>query len=120
MYKDLKSQCAWLFKDDIKDGNFSIERELLERKYSGNGYKSMPLRLILQKERKSLKRDSEDADRGFRLMSKSDAIKLVGHSPDFWESLLFFEYFKLKEGSIKPKNSWLVTGSRKNIYNGFN
>lgn len=117
MYKDLKSQCAWLFKDDIKDGNLSIDNELLSRKYSGNGYKSLPLRNILQNERKSLKRDSEDADRGFRLMSKSDAKKIVGHSPDFWEALLFFEYFKLKKGNKTPKNLWLITGGvRSNIH----
>ena len=112
MYKDLKSQCAWLFKEAIKDKNISFEKSLLNLKVSGNGYKSVPLRQILQKERKSLRRDSEDTDRGFRLMQKRNAIKIVGHSPDFWESLLFRMYFELKKVHKKPSNAWLLSGSR--------
>ena len=112
MYKDLKSQCAWLFKETIRDKAMSFEKSLLNLKVSGNGYKSVPLRQILQKERKSLRRDSEDTDRGFRLMPKKNAIKIVGHSPDFWEALLFREYFELEKPYKQPENFWLVTGSR--------
>lgn len=118
MYKDLKSQCAWLFKETIRDKAMSFEKSLLNLKVSGNGYKSVPLRQILQKERKSLRRDSEDTDRGFRLMPKKNAIKIVGHSPDFWEALLFREYFELEKPYKQPENFWLVTGSR-SIPQGF-
>lgn len=34
LYKDLKSQCAWLFYKMIKEKQISIDSTLLERKYS--------------------------------------------------------------------------------------
>lgn len=112
MYKDLKSQCAWMLRDTIKNRNMSIEPSLLNLKVSGNGYKSVPLRQILQKERKSLRRDSEDSDKGFRLMKKRNAVKIVGHSPDFWESLIFRQYFELVKKHNEPANIWLLKGCR--------
>lgn len=112
MYKDLKSQCAWLLRTTIKEARMSFEQSLLNLKVSGNGYKSVPLRQILQKERKCLRRDTDDSDRGFRLMQKYKAKEIVGHSPDFFESLIFREYFELKKQYHKPKKMWMMTGAR--------
>ncbi len=104
LYKDLKSQCAFLFYEAIKNKTISIDSDLLNRKYSGNGFEKVPLRQILQKERKSLRRDEESHDRGFKLLSKKIAKRYVGHSPDFWESwfyVMIFQVYKKKHKKIK-------------------
>lgn len=89
LYKDLKSQCAWIFYKAVKDLTISINANLLQRKYSGNGYKDWTLERILQKERKAIRRDENSDDRGFRILTKKIAKKYVGHSPDFIESLYY-------------------------------
>jgi hypothetical protein len=104
LYKDLKSQCAFLFYEAIKNKTISIDSDLLDRKYSGNGFEKVPLRQILQKERKSLRRDEESHDRGFKLLPKKIAKRYVGHSPDFWESwfyVMIFQVYKKKHKKIK-------------------
>jgi len=109
LYKDLKSQCAFLFYEDIKEGNISIERSLLERKFSGNGFKNWTLERILQKERKAIRRDEGGDDRGFKVLAKKIAKKYVGWSPDFIESCYYWEYpAKLaKKSHTKVKNLWM-------------
>src|SRR3712207_2451059 len=111
LYKDLKSQCAFMFYKAIKEKTISIDSSLLDRKYSGNGYKNWTLRQILQKERKSLRRDEQGEDRGFKLLPKKIAKKYVGHSPDFWESWFYIEIFRLtKKKHNKIKDLWMVIG----------
>lgn len=109
LYKDLKSQCAFLFYEDIKNGAISIERSLLERKFSGNGFKHWTLERILQKERKAIRRDEGGDDRGFKILAKKTAKKYVGWSPDFMESCYYWEYpAKLaKKTHTKVKNLWM-------------
>ena len=109
LYKDLKSQCAFLFYRYIKERKISIADELLERKYSGKGFEKVPLRQILQKERKCLRRDEESSDRGFKLLSKKVAKKYVGHSPDFFESWFYVMIFTLvKKKHKKIKGLWRI------------
>ena len=109
LYKDLKSQCAFMLYKDIKEKTISIESSLLGRKFSGNGFKNIPLRQILMKERKALRRDEQGNDRGFKLLPKKMAKKIVGHSPDFWESMCYVEIFKLtKKKHTKIKGLWMV------------
>lgn len=100
LYKNLKSQCAWMFYRLVKDKGLSIDRGLLDRKFSGDGFKNWTLRQILQKERKMLRRDENGDDKGFNLLAKTKAKKYVGHSPDFFESLIYMMIFSL----IKTKN----------------
>lgn len=109
LYKDLKSQSAWLFYKDIKELKISIDNELLERKFSGNGYSNWTLERILQKERKAIRRDENGDDRGFRVLSKKIAKRYVGHSPDFIESCYYWEYpAKLaKKKHRKIKGLWM-------------
>ena len=109
LYKDLKSQCAFLFYKAIKEKTISISPALLERKFSGNGFKNLPLRQILMKERKSLRRDEQGSDKGFKLLPKKLAKKYVGHSPDFWESWFYVMIFGLKKKHNKVKNIWMLT-----------
>lgn len=92
LYKDLKSQAAWLFYKDIKELRISIDPALLQRKYSGDGFKNWTLERILQKERKAIRRDEDGDDKGFRVLKKKVAKKYVGHSPDFIESCYYWEY----------------------------
>lgn len=109
LYKDLKSQCAFLFYRYIKERKISIADELLERKYSGKGFEKVPLRQILQKERKCLRRDEESSDRGFKLLPKKVAKKYVGHSPDFFESWFYVMVFTLvKKKHKKIKGLWRI------------
>ena len=109
LYKDLKSQCAWLFYRMVKENQISIEPSLLERKYSGDGFDKVPLRQILQKERKMLRRDKNNENRGFKLISKKEAKKYVGHSPDFFESWFYRMIFTLtKKKNKKVKGLWML------------
>ena len=109
LYKDLKSQCAWLFYKMIKDRKISIESSLLERKYSGNGFSKVPLRQILQKERKMLRRDENSEGKGFKLLPKKVAKKYVGHSPDFFESWFYVMIFSLTKKKHKKINGlWRI------------
>ena len=109
LYKDLKSQSAWLFYKDVKELKISIDNALLERKFSGNGYSNWTLGRILQKERKAIRRDENGDDRGFRVLSKKIAKRYVGHSPDFIESCYYWEYpAKLaKKKHRKIKGLWM-------------
>ena len=109
LYKDLKSQCAFMFYEDIKNGRISIERSILERKFSGNGFKNWTLERILQKERKAIRRDEGGDDRGFRVLQKKIAKRYVGWSPDFIESCYYWEYpAKLsRKKHTKVKNLWM-------------
>lgn len=109
LYKDLKSQCAFLFYRMIKEKKISIDPALLERKYSGNGFEKVPLRQIMQKERKFLRRDEDSDDRGFKLIQKKVAKKYVGHSPDFWESWMYIMIFTLiRKKHKKIKGLWRI------------
>lgn len=110
LYKDLKSQCAWLFYRMVKEKKISIDPSLLERKYSGDGYDKVPLRQILQKERKMLRRDENNESRGFKLIQKKEAKKYVGHSPDFFESWFYRMIFTLtKRKNKKVKGLWMLS-----------
>lgn len=108
LYANLKSQCAYLFYKKIMDKEISIEPRLLEQKYSGNGFENRPLRDILQKERKCFRRSRDSEDKGFALIKKSEMKKIVGHSPDFWESLFYIMVFTVvKNKHKKPKGLWM-------------
>lgn len=109
LYKDLKSQCAYIIYRKLKELDISFEENLLDRKVSGNGYDDIPLREVLQKERQSLRRDTDSQDKGFCLMPKKKSKLIVGHSPDWWESLYFRAYFDLAEPmNLDIENSWMM------------
>ncbi len=109
LYKDLKSQCAFLFYQAIKERSFSVDEDLLDRKFSGNGFDKVPLRQILQKERKMLRRDEDSSDKCFKLLPKKLAKRYVGHSPDFFESWLYIMIFSVvKRKHNKVKGLWMI------------
>lgn len=106
VYSSLKSQCADILVKKIKNGDISINPELLSRKFSGNGYSGMTLHDILMKERKAI-RDA-DTDRGFDLIRKYLMKKYVGHSPDFIEAMIYRQIFDIIKHKTKPKGLWRI------------
>lgn len=107
LYANLKSQCAYLLYLKIKNKEISFSADLLDRKYSGNGFEKVPLRQVLMKERKCFRRSESSDDRGFALIKKSEMKKWVGHSPDFWESLLYRMIFEVSKRHKKVKGLWM-------------
>ena len=109
LYKNLKSQCAFMLYKMIKERKISIAKELLDRKYSGHKFEKVPLRIILKKERKMIRRDDEANDKGFCLMTKKMSKKLIGHSPDFFEALIYLMiFFLIKKKSNNFKGLWML------------
>lgn len=107
LYANLKSQCAYFFAKKLKEGGISIESDLLDRRYSGRFGKNVQLRQVLMKERKAIRGDFKSADRGFSLIKKDEMKRIVGHSPDYIESLLFRVLFDLKV-KLRVKNLWMI------------
>lgn len=108
-YKDLKSQCAFRLYMRIKDMGISFDSALLDREVSGNGYDGLPLRQVLQKERMVIKRSTENRKHGFSLMPKKQVKQFIGHSPDFFDALIYREYFELLDSTqTKIENGYLI------------
>ena len=97
IYENLKSQAASMFADAVINKEISIRDDLLDRRFSGIGYKNLPLRLILLNERKAIRKDQTRTEHGFALPKKAVMKKLVGHSPDFIEALFMIMIFKIQK-----------------------
>ena len=95
-FDTIKSRCAYLFYHALNDGEISINPDLLNRKFSGKGFKNLPLRDILMKERKAIKQDINVTDKGFCIIKKPEMKKMVGHSPDFIEAMLMMFILLIK------------------------
>lgn len=95
-YDNIKSQCAYLFYQALNNLNISINPDLLSLKFSGRSYKDLSLRDILMNERKAIKKDINNTDKGFCIIKKLDMKKIVGHSPDFIEALVMKFIFNIK------------------------
>lgn len=109
IYRDLKSQCAFAFYEAVKQRRISIDGRLLERKFSGNGFKNLTLRQILIQERHMMRRNEESDDAAFQLIRKRVAKKYVGHSPDFFESWFYVMIFTLvKKKHKKVTGLWMI------------
>lgn len=96
-FDNIKSQCAYMFYHALNDGELSINPNLLDLKFSGDGYSNMALRDILRKERKAIKKNIDISDNGFCIIKKRMMKQIVGHSPDFIEALLMIFIFKIKK-----------------------
>lgn len=97
MFDYLKSEVAYKFIDRFIRGGVSILPDLLKRKYSGKGFKDVPLSQVLINERQAMRQDENAADKYWKLIAKSEMKKIVGHSPDFWESMMTREIFEIKK-----------------------
>lgn len=112
LYDNKKSQCAYRFAERTHRCEWSIEPNLLTRKYK-MGKDTRELRDILQLERKCIRQDLSKTDKGWCLIRK-DQMKqkaLVGHSPDFFEALFMREIFEIKHTqAVIPQ--WLQGGNQ--------
>lgn len=97
VYSNLKSQAAYQFAQKIINGDITIEKGLLERKFSGAGYSNMKLKDILLNERKCIRQDPSNTDHGFALPKKKMMKQLIGHSPDFIEAMMMIEIFGISK-----------------------
>ena len=104
VYDTIKSQSAYLFAKKILNGEVSISSRLLDLKFSGKGFEKVPLRQILMKERKCIRADENSSDKGFCIIKKAEMKKIVGHSPDYFESLFMRMIFDIKRTKhCRPK-----------------
>lgn len=106
-YDSIKSQCAFVFADKMIRKEISINSDLLDRKFSGTGYESMTLREILHRECKTIRPDSDREASGRCLIKKPMMKRMIGHSPDFIESLYMRVIFDLKRKKIFKGLGWL-------------
>lgn len=95
LFGNLKSECAYMLIDRIKNKTISISPKLLDLKFSGDGFEQMSLRNILIREVKALRQDSSTSDKSFSLIKKGQMKLYVGHSPDYIEALLMSMIFSL-------------------------
>ena len=87
----------------------SSDNHRLEMTFDGHGDGKTNLRDILMKERKCIRRTQDSIGKAFKLIPKEDMKKIIGHSPDFFESLLFRMVFTLvKKKHRKAKNTWCI------------
>ena len=109
LYKDLKSQCAVLTYKMFRDCELSIDTHILDMTFDGHGYGKTKLRDILMKERKCIRRTKESEGKAFQIISKSDMKKIIGHSPDFFESIIFRQIFRLRRKKHKrATGTWCI------------
>jgi hypothetical protein len=85
-----------LFARSLINGEYSINPDLLSRKYSGKGYSNTPLAQILNRERKAIRQDEENG-KGWKIIKKAMMKRFVGHSPDYFEALLMIKIFEIKK-----------------------
>lgn len=115
MYYSINAQAAYMFADHIKDGTFSISKELLERRFSGKNYKNMTLREILNQERRCIRFRTDDPR---RMVDKNSTMRrMIGRSPDFIDTMKMREIFNIKNTRNKPRNLGLIAGTATNTNN---
>ena len=110
LYAENKSKCAYFFSNNIKEGEYSINKSLLNKKMSGRNFTNRPLKSILNEERKII-RFVEGSTKGKELIKKDEMKKIIGRSPDYFESLLMIEKFKfkeIKENWVRPKGVYFL------------
>ena len=101
IYDNIKSQCAYTFAEDILERSISFNKSILSRKFSGKHFKNRTLGDILMIERKCIRQDTDKQDKGWCLIKKAQMKTLVGHSPDFFESLFMRKIFDIKHPKME-------------------
>lgn len=102
VFYNLNAQSAQYFADHIRDGEYSINSDLLEKRFSGKGYKNKTLRELLNEERRCIRFREEDQT---RLIDKGTTMKkLIHRSPDFIDGLRMREIFNIKTVRHRPRN----------------
>lgn len=100
IYNRLKDQAAYTFAQGVINGEYSINPEILDRKFNGIGYKNMTLRDILMRERRCIRRDDSFL-KAWKLIGKPVMRQMIGHSPDFVESMFYSRIFFIKKKTFR-------------------
>lgn len=103
IYDKLKDQAAYTFAQNLINGKYSINPNILSRKFDGVGYRNTPLRDILMRERRAI-RQEESFAKAWKLITKLIMKQLVGHSPDFIESMFYSELFFISQKKYRRPN----------------
>lgn len=85
LWNNLKSECAEKFIRAIKNEEFSIDQNILLRKFTDRKGHPFTVRDRLIEERLALKR--KDEAQRFEIIAKQQMKDEIGHSPDFIEGL---------------------------------
>ena len=89
-FGNIKSACFSKLVDSIKDGSISIDEGLLQKKFR-YGKELLPLGDILMRER--LVSRWKEKEGPAEIIQKKDMKDIIGHSPDWWECLIYSQYF---------------------------
>lgn len=98
LWNNLKSEAAEKFAKAIKAGEFSIESEVLRKKFTDSKGHTFTFADRFMVERMALKR-KDDAQR-FEIIAKPQMKIEIGHSPDFLEGM--FMVMPMYERNPKP------------------
>lgn len=82
-YRNLKTQCIYKWCNRAKDGGYYIKHD--------------QYKLAIIQEVEQLKRDKVDSDGKLEVISKERIKQIIGHSPDFSDSLIMREFLELKQ-----------------------
>lgn len=99
MWNNLKSECAERFVKAVKNGEYSISEEVLNKKFYDKKKRAYTVKERLMEERRALKRKDSATSR-FEIIEKTQMKLEVGHSPDFIEGLLMIEYLFRKRTTL--------------------
>lgn len=98
LWNNLKSEAADKFVDAVKRGEFSIDQDVLKRRFTDSKGHTFTFADRFMVERMALKR-KDDAPR-FEIIGKPQMKLEIGHSPDFLEGM--FMVMPLFEAGTRP------------------
>lgn len=90
IYANLKTECAYRWGVNARDGRYTIDPSLADMKFVRKGGDRFSFRDILVSESRAVRMKEEDQQR-YEIIPKSDMKKIVGHSPDFIECFFMVE-----------------------------
>ena len=100
IFENLKSEYAYQLVGKFKDRAISIDPSLLDMVFHNRRFSTLPLRDIMRKERKVIKK-KEDNSKNWGLITKKEMIQQLRWSPDFLEAMI--TRFALEKKDKKEK-----------------
>lgn len=88
-YNHLKSQCYFKLADRINQDNLYVSPEVANMRVKGKTVQS-----LIMDERRAIKRHKPDNDGKLSVIPKEQMKNIIGHSPDFMDTLMMREYFE--------------------------
>lgn len=104
-YNHLKSQCYFKFAERINQDGYYISPEVAKKIIKGKTVEQH-----IMDERRAIKRNKPDNDGKLSVIPKEQMKNIIGHSPDFLDTMMMREYFEfitLQNDSIPVSKSAL-------------